>query len=61
MFNRRKFEVKQPEMEEVDVWQCQECNGWQRKSYTFDESPNCPLCSSEMKEEMRLVSKIEAI
>ena len=35
------------------VWQCTSCNSWSRKEYVLAEEPTCPLCNSEMVEEVK--------
>lgn len=48
---------------EVDtkVWACknEECKGWMRDSYSFEETPACPLCESEMEQEVRVLPEIK--
>lgn len=48
MFSRRNSEPV-PE-ENTEVWLCSndECIGWMRDNFTFDEKPTCPLCQSSM-------------
>lgn len=49
-----------PEVETI-VWSCtnDDCNGWMRDSFSFQEEPNCPLCESEMLKETRVLPKLE--
>ncbi|HLR65639.1 MAG TPA: cold-shock protein [Virgibacillus sp.] len=48
---------------EVDtkVWACtnDECQGWMRESYCFDSEPECPLCHSSMKQEIRVLPELK--
>ena len=32
------------------IWSCtnDDCNGWMRDSYSFDDVPSCPQCKSAM-------------
>lgn len=52
---------KEP-VEEVDtkVWVCtgETCQGWMRESYSFETNPECPLCESEMIQEVRSLPKL---
>jgi len=53
---------KEPVSEvETKVWACRSetCNGWMRASYSFNEQPECPLCQSSMKEEIRTLPELE--
>lgn len=45
----------------VDVWECKSdsCNGWMRKNFSFDTSPECPLCESPMKSGTRMIPKLK--
>ena len=56
-YNNRREPV-----EEVDtkIWSCtnEECAGWMRVDYSFDEKPACPLCESEMVQETKVLPKI---
>jgi len=49
-----------PEVE-TKVWSCtnDECQGWMRESFSFVEEPECPLCKSEMKQEVRMLPELE--
>jgi hypothetical protein len=49
-----------PEIE-TNVWSCSssDCAGWMRTSYSFNENPACPLCQSEMAEEVRVLPVIQ--
>lgn len=48
MFSRRNTEVV-PE-ENTEVWTCSsdDCIGWMRDNFSFEDTPSCPLCQSEM-------------
>lgn len=56
----RRQAVPVPE-EETAVWSCvnEECPGWMRKEFSFDDQPVCPLCKSAMKEETRLLPELK--
>jgi len=49
-----------PEVE-TTVWACksEDCNGWMRESYSFEEEPKCPLCQSAMKHEVRMLPELK--
>ncbi|GIO09439.1 hypothetical protein J31TS6_54670 [Brevibacillus reuszeri] len=45
------------EEEETDVWMCSKdgCTCWMRDNFSFDASPNCPFCQSEMVKDTRML------
>lgn len=49
-----------PEVE-TNVWSCtsEECQGWMRESYSFEKIPKCPLCESEMEQEVRVLPELK--
>lgn len=49
-----------PEVE-TEVWLCSndDCNGWMRASFSFEEEPKCPLCHSSMQHEVRMLPDLE--
>ncbi|WP_047984485.1 cold-shock protein [Ornithinibacillus californiensis] len=49
-----------PEVE-TNVWACtsEECNGWMRESFSFNEVPHCPLCQAEMATEVRVLPEVK--
>lgn len=53
---------KEPVQEvETNVWSCtsDQCQGWMRESFSFSEAPDCPLCESEMIEEVRVLPELK--
>lgn len=56
---RKKVEEKVPE-EDTAVWTCSSdgCNGWMRDNLRFGSEPVCPLCSSPMYSEVRLLPSL---
>lgn len=58
-FSRRPKE----EVPEVDtnVWSCtsDDCQGWMRESYSFNDEPKCPLCQSSMSQEVRVLPEMK--
>ncbi|PXW92990.1 cold-inducible protein YdjO [Streptohalobacillus salinus] len=56
-YNNRREPVEEVETE---IWTCdnEDCPGWMRPNYSFDEKPNCPLCGSTMHEETRVLPKL---
>lgn len=58
-FSRRAKEPL-PEVE-TKVWVCtsEECQGWMRETFTFDLEPKCPLCHSEMKQEIYVLPDLK--
>lgn len=41
--------------EMTSVWTCtkEECNGWMRADYSFEDFPDCPQCHSPMVSSMK--------
>jgi len=58
-FSRRSKEPV-PEVE-TNVWSCtnEDCQGWMRESFSFAKEPECPLCKSEMEQEVRVLPILE--
>lgn len=58
-FSRRQKEPI-PEVD-TEVWACvnSECPGWMRDSLSFSKEPDCPLCQSEMKKEIRVLPELK--
>lgn len=48
-----------PEVE-TKIWTCtnDECQGWMRDSFSFKETPTCPLCDSKMEKEVKMLPKL---
>lgn len=46
---------------ETNIWTCMsdDCDGWMREAFSFSDIPNCPLCESEMTEEMRMLPELK--
>ena len=55
MFSKKVLEPL-PE-EETAVWSCvnEDCKGWMRGNFAFQQVPSCPLCSSTMGMESRML------
>lgn len=53
-YNNRREPVEEIE---TKVWSCtaEDCAGWMRVDYSFDQNPVCPLCNSEMHEETKIL------
>jgi len=52
---------KEPVAEvETSVWACtsEDCKGWMRETFSFDEDPSCPLCQSSMEKEKRVLPEM---
>lgn len=59
---RRKWVEPVPE-QDTAIWSCshEDCNGWMREGFSFeDEEPACPLCSSPMVSDTRLLPVLES-
>ncbi|MFY0543781.1 cold-shock protein [Brevibacillus sp. H7] len=43
--------------EETSVWTCsnESCSCWMRENLTFDKKPLCPICSSNMVMETKML------
>jgi hypothetical protein len=52
----RKPVVPIPE-ELTVVWKCSQdgCNGWMRDKFSFANKPLCPLCSSAMEKDTKML------
>lgn len=53
---------KEPVQEvETSVWSCtkEDCQGWMRESFSFEDEPSCPLCHSEMAKEVRVIPELK--
>ncbi|WP_066192221.1 MULTISPECIES: cold-shock protein [Gracilibacillus] len=57
-FNNQKEPVKNVE---TNVWVCEsnDCQGWMRENYSFDEKPKCPICQSNMEKEVRVLPEMK--
>ncbi|MDO7906362.1 cold-shock protein [Paenibacillus sp. JX-17] len=57
---RRQVTEAIPE-ENTKVWSCSsdDCNGWMRSDFTFEHDPACPLCSSKMVLETRMLPLLQ--
>lgn len=49
-----------PEVE-TKVWSCMndDCQGWMRESFSFNNTPACPLCQSSMEQQVRMLPELE--
>jgi hypothetical protein len=49
-FGRRNQVEEEIKTEETKIWCCtsEDCNGWIRDNFKSSDSPECPLCKSEM-------------
>ncbi|MEY4479426.1 MAG: hypothetical protein RLZZ267_104 [Bacillota bacterium] len=43
------------------IWSCENdnCVCWMRKNYTFEATPQCPICQTNMREETRLLPSLD--
>jgi hypothetical protein len=43
--------------EDTSIWSCSndDCFGWMRDDFSFENVPTCPLCHSEMSQNIRLL------
>lgn len=44
-------------IEETSIWLCEQdsCTGWMRQNFSFEKSPVCPFCSSDMVQGTKLL------
>ncbi|WP_019241790.1 MULTISPECIES: cold-inducible protein YdjO-related protein [Bacillus] len=58
-FSKKQQEVDEVIIEDTHVFACASdgCNGWMRMQFASDDS-SCPLCGSNMNEEIRQLPKI---
>ncbi|WP_426450751.1 cold-shock protein [Paenibacillus sp. S-38] len=54
-FSKRTMEPAP--QEETPVWTCSKdgCNSWMRDNFAFEEQPYCPLCSSVMVQNTKML------
>ena len=54
MYSRKKTFEELPQAMTA-VWSCtrDDCNGWMRANFSFEDEPDCPKCHSAMVSEMR--------
>ncbi|MCI0182326.1 MAG: cold-shock protein [Acidibacillus sp.] len=47
-------------MEDTEIWSCtkEDCNGWMRANFTFDETPKCRQCLSPMERTSRMLPSL---
>ncbi|WCF08579.1 cold-shock protein [Paenibacillus thiaminolyticus] len=55
--NYRKKPVEEIPVENTAIWSCmnEDCNGWMRDNFAFDLEPTCPMCSSAMARDMKML------
>nr|WP_134699777.1 cold-inducible protein YdjO-related protein [Ammoniphilus sp. YIM 78166] len=53
--------ASEPNAVPTEVWNCesQECKGWMRKNFSLENSPECPLCQTEMKAGTRMIPQLQ--
>ncbi len=53
--------TSEPDAIPTEVWNCesQECKGWMRKNFSLENSPECPLCQSQMKAGIRMIPQLK--
>jgi len=56
MYSRKK-PIEELPQEETAIWQCvsDDCIGWMRDDFSFEEVPTCYLCSSPMVSATRML------
>ncbi|MET1179282.1 MULTISPECIES: cold-inducible protein YdjO-related protein [Bacillales] len=59
-FGKKNSEEPEIVMEDTIVYACgsADCNGWMRKDFA-SENYDCPMCGSQLIEEVRELPKIE--
>lgn len=58
--NYRKKTLEEIPEENTEIWSCSndDCNGWMRDNFAFDYTPVCPLCSSEMVKDTKMLPQL---
>lgn len=58
-FSKKNQELEEVVIEDTTVYACEAdgCNGWMRMQFLSEDSA-CPLCGSNMQEEIRQLPKI---
>lgn len=43
--------------EQTPIWSCtdENCKGWMRENFVFEEKPSCPLCGSGMTQDTKML------
>lgn len=59
MYFRKKPVLNLPQ-EETAVWSCtkEECSGWVRDDFAFQQVPSCWQCGSPMTRSMKMLPKL---
>jgi hypothetical protein len=54
-FSKKNMETV--EEQETAIWSCSNegCTCWMRDNYSFEKTPLCPICSSTMKQGMKML------
>ncbi|TCZ76347.1 cold-shock protein [Paenibacillus albiflavus] len=57
-FSKKNMEPIQEET--TSVWICSEdtCSCWMRENFSFEESPACPICSSVMVKNTKMLPSL---
>jgi len=57
MYYSRRRPLEDFPTEMTAIWSCsrEDCKGWMRNSYSFEEVPTCPQCKSPMISSMKLL------
>ncbi|MBA2942777.1 MULTISPECIES: cold-shock protein [Paenibacillus] len=56
MYFSKKSMEPVPE-EQTNIWTCstEQCSCWMRDNFSFDESPECPICHSAMVKDSKML------
>ncbi|WP_308421798.1 cold-shock protein [Paenibacillus radicis (ex Gao et al. 2016)] len=56
IYNRKKIQEEIPEVN-TKIWSCEsdDCNGWMRENFSFEQAPTCLLCNSPMVSAERML------
>lgn len=59
MFNGKKS-IEEVPKENTPIWSCTKegCNGWMRANFTFEHLPTCPLCTSPMASDSKMLAPL---
>ncbi|UUZ81011.1 cold-shock protein [Paenibacillus sp. P26] len=58
--NYRKKPLEEVPYENTPIWSCtkEDCKGWMRDNFAFEHEPTCPLCSSPMVRETKMLPQL---
>lgn len=55
MFSKKSTEIIPEENTAIWKYNNEDCIGWMRDNFSFDVKPICPLCSSDMHNDAKIL------